>query len=99
MMTPQDEYEAKTRRMSNDVIILLQLSNGNVAVYNNTRTLTAIIDISDKDLYKGQLVRAYECIRDHFWKKPISTIYADDDKQKEPTPIPPVSHIDIKKFV
>jgi len=87
-MTPQDEYDAKTRRYSNDVVILLKLTSGNIAVYNNARMLTGIIDRNGK-LYETQLTAACEQIQEHFWKKPISTIHLDNTD--EPTRKPPLN--------
>ena len=41
-MTP-DEQEALSRVYSNDVMILLPLSSGSIAVFNNARTLCGIV--------------------------------------------------------
>ena len=87
-MTPQDEYDAKTRRYSNDVIILLQLHSGNVAVYNNARMLTGIIN-KDENLHQAQLTAACEQIQQHFWRKPVSTIHSEN--ADEPTQKPPLN--------
>ena len=42
-MTP-DEQEALSRRYSDDVILLLPLKSGAIAVFNNARTLCGFVD-------------------------------------------------------
>jgi hypothetical protein len=48
-MSP-DEQEAKSRRYSNDVVLLLRLASGRVAIFNNARELDRIIEPPPFDL-------------------------------------------------
>jgi hypothetical protein len=50
-MTP-DEQEARSRALSNDIIITLLLSSGNIAVFNSARALCGIV----ADLRQARLV-------------------------------------------
>jgi hypothetical protein len=45
-----DEQEAQSRKYSDDVVILLPLSSGKVAVFNNARQLERIVDPPVTDL-------------------------------------------------
>lgn len=57
----KDEQEALSRKYSNDVIILLRLSSGNLAVFNNARELTGIT--TDRDI-----VNAFNLIECQLWR-------------------------------
>jgi hypothetical protein len=44
----QDEQEALSKKYGNDVVIMLPLKSGNIAVFNNARELCTIVeDIRD----------------------------------------------------
>lgn len=66
-MTP-DEQEALSRRYSNDIIILLPLKSGNIAVFNNeSRKLCGIIE--DYDAFFSS-PSTWTAIKDA-WSKPV----------------------------
>lgn len=40
---PPETQEALSRRYSDDIVILLQLENGNIAVFNNAREFCGVV--------------------------------------------------------
>lgn len=104
-MTIQDDYEAKSRKYSNEVVILLELESGNIAVFNNARTLTGVINLKDTtNVSADDIVKVYKYVRDKHWKKPVSSfttftkIDADVATTKETVTTPAVP-LDLRKFV
>ena len=72
-ISQQDEREAKSNKHSNRVIILLELSNGNIAVFNNAHTLTGVVDMLNVTTYTAeQVTDVFRFIREQFWKQPPS---------------------------
>ena len=61
-MTP-DEQEALSRLYSDDVIRLLPLKSGAVAVFNNARDLCGIIPAPDGQLYGNRDTPLFEIVR------------------------------------
>jgi hypothetical protein len=82
----QDEQEALSRRYSNDIIILLPLKSGNIAVFNNeSRKLLSIISREARDNYgRDCIVTSVEWIRDYVWQKP--------------TPAPTIRNVDLEEL-
>jgi hypothetical protein len=102
-ISPQDKFEAESRSQSNEVIIFLELSSGNIAVFNNARKLTGIIDINDAASF-GEMVatedikRAYQHIRNKLWKKPVSNLQHITTEIVEDD-ITPMQPLDLDQFV
>jgi hypothetical protein len=69
-ISKQDEYDAKTNRYSNRVVILLELSNGNIAVFNNARELTGVIDVMSPCIFTEEVYRSFEQIKNTLWREP-----------------------------
>lgn len=78
-MTP-DEQEALSRKYSDDVIILLPLKSGHVAVFNSARELCGIDDgygfCEWDDTGYGLVFRAPDCFRQPI--KPPSDFTLED---------------------
>jgi hypothetical protein len=67
-MSP-DEQEARSRRLSNDVIMLLPLSSGRVAVFNRGGDLCGIAQHPDKTgIYEACDLAIWEIMR--LWHPP-----------------------------
>ncbi len=84
-----DEYEARSNRYSNRVIILLPLSSGNVAVFNSTRELTGISSSNPA------LTEVCEYLMRNMWRQPESKLSILEEMDKD-HPKPP---IDLEQFV
>ncbi len=84
-----DEYEARSNRYSNRVIILLPLSSGNVAVFNSARELTGISSSNPA------LPEVCEYLMRNMWRQPESKLSILEEMNKD-HPKPP---IDLDQFV